>query len=110
MNMWLITRNTCEIRVEMAKLASAGLKAAMAGDEAQIRALRRQHYEARVERDRLLQADGLTQESFAPSYHCSRCQDTGRAQGRVCDCVLRSGAGNARQRARRRDTARGVGF
>ena len=78
-----------EIEREMAKLASAGLKAAMAGDEAQIRALRRQHDEARVERDRLLQADGLTQESFAPSYHCSRCQDTGRVEGRVCDCVLR---------------------
>lgn len=78
----------CQAEREMAKLASAGLKAAMAGDEAQIRALRQQHDEARVVRDRLLQADGLTQDSFAPKYHCPRCQDTGRVEGRICECVL----------------------
>ena len=71
----------------MTDLAAAGLKAALAGDEVQIRTLRERHEAARARRDALLRADGLTPESFAPQYHCSRCQDTGRAGGTVCSCV-----------------------
>lgn len=73
---------------EMANLAAAGLKAALSGDEPQIQALRKRHDEARARRDNLLKDDGLTIDSFAPQYHCPRCQDTGKVEGKVCACVL----------------------
>lgn len=73
---------------ELTDLAAAGLKAALAGDTQQVSALRLQQETVRARRDELLCAEGLTIDSFAPRYHCSRCQDTGRVEGKVCACVL----------------------
>lgn len=73
---------------EMTGLAAAGLKAALTGDGALVESLRERHDQAKERRDELLRADGMTAESFLPQYVCPRCQDTGRVDGKVCECVL----------------------
>ena len=73
---------------EMTELASAGLKAALSGDSQQVGALRARHEETKARWLEMLAADQKTPDSFLPQYVCPRCQDTGKVNGKVCDCVL----------------------
>lgn len=42
--------------------------------------------ELETKRLALLTAMGLKQQDLEPTYKCDKCQDTGRVQGKLCDC------------------------
>ena len=77
-----------QLEQQMAQTAMAGVRAAVAGRPAdEVKRCRDQNLALQEQRGQLLQSLGLPVHCFEPQYHCARCQDTGRADGKVCSCV-----------------------
>lgn len=41
---------------------------------------------AKVKHEQILQSMGLTQSDITPQYSCPKCNDTGRVNGKLCEC------------------------
>lgn len=67
-------------QIEQARLAAAGEPQQKAGLQVE---------KLRAELDALVASAGLTPAELEPCWSCPKCRDTGRADGKRCDCVER---------------------
>lgn len=76
-----------EIEQELASAIPEVTRAILAGNsEAEIDRIRRNNLRLQEEMAALLHKAGYAQDNFEPQYTCPRCEDTGYADGRICDC------------------------
>lgn len=77
-----------QLEKEIAQSAVAGVRACVSGASAEeIKRCRDENLALQQRRREYLAQYGLSENYFDPQYRCSLCQDTGRVDGKLCECV-----------------------
>lgn len=74
-----IAKRLREIEVEQAK-------AELKGDRAKCAKLEQEKSRLKLQRQCIIEQNGMTEEDLEPKWHCKKCEDTGFVNGYPCDC------------------------
>lgn len=74
-----IAKRLREIEVEQAK-------AELKGDRAKCAKLEQEKSRLKLQRQCIIEQNGMTEEDLEPKWHCKKCQDSGFVGGYPCDC------------------------
>ncbi len=75
-----------EIEQELTTALPEVTRAILASDDTAVARIRQNNLRLQEELAALLHKAGYQQNSLEPQYTCPRCEDTGYADGKVCDC------------------------
>ena len=79
-----------ELKDAVAENASARARARILGNDAQYELLEQENTRLKNELQRVMAANGLSEESFSVRYTCPDCRDTGFVNGEKCHCFVQA--------------------